>query len=345
MDFKNLFKKKNKEEINLAQIVDFDVDSYKSVAVKSEIFTDVAKNKYFEIPLICAGKNGVYVFVITKYEDEKHLLGINAEVSRSLEVCSGVFIFIRTVNKDCFVNGNKLVEIDYMLDKFENLYYNNLYSRTEQIQLNFNSELDMLNKPVVPEDFLKSKNRVAVDRVSSVYLKRLSERIKRLKDKKTKMDTKFYYKDGVKYVRHPVIIFGVITGEEYYPTSDEDPWKFLLLTVFGGIFGVHKFKAGEFFKGIGYILSCGCFGIGYLTDIFSILTGTYFVKQVNYSGDSDNGYSKEKTKIYVDELDKAHKFQGWALMAASIGFVVFCFRVIYSPILSAISYALVNQTM
>lgn len=55
-------------------------------------------------------------------------------------------------------------------------------------------------------------------------------------------------------------------------TKEINKWSALLLCLFFGVFGVHKFYEGK--KGIGilYIFTLGLFGIGWIVDLIIILT-------------------------------------------------------------------------
>ena len=52
----------------------------------------------------------------------------------------------------------------------------------------------------------------------------------------------------------------------------------LLLTIFLGEFGIHRFLAGKIGTGIIWLLTCGCFGIGYIVDIIQVVTGKFTKK-------------------------------------------------------------------
>lgn len=47
--------------------------------------------------------------------------------------------------------------------------------------------------------------------------------------------------------------------------------KDLIIVIFGGIFGIHKFINGDIKMGIIYLCTCGLFGIGWLVDIIKVL--------------------------------------------------------------------------
>ncbi len=48
-------------------------------------------------------------------------------------------------------------------------------------------------------------------------------------------------------------------------------WVSLLLCLFLGMFGAHKFYEGKIISGIAYMLTSGLFGIGWIIDILKIL--------------------------------------------------------------------------
>lgn len=63
---------------------------------------------------------------------------------------------------------------------------------------------------------------------------------------------------------------GVIHG-----ISKKDKTAALVLCIFFGIFGVHKFYVGKIGMGITYFLTMGLFGFGWIIDIILIATGSF----------------------------------------------------------------------
>ena len=52
----------------------------------------------------------------------------------------------------------------------------------------------------------------------------------------------------------------------------------LLITIFLGELGVPRFMTGKIGTGIIWLLTCGCFGIGYIVDIVNVATGKFTKK-------------------------------------------------------------------
>jgi restriction system protein len=58
-------------------------------------------------------------------------------------------------------------------------------------------------------------------------------------------------------------------------TSDRSKKTAFLLCLFGGIIGLHMYYVGRIGRGFLYTITAGLFLLGWLTDLFKILLGTF----------------------------------------------------------------------
>lgn len=64
--------------------------------------------------------------------------------------------------------------------------------------------------------------------------------------------------------------------------SPKNRWVALVLAIFGGYFGIHRFYVGKIGSGIIYLFTVGLFGVGWIVDIFCILCGSFADKKGDF---------------------------------------------------------------
>lgn len=67
----------------------------------------------------------------------------------------------------------------------------------------------------------------------------------------------------------------VMAYNETYDTSRKNKITALLLCIFLGVFGIHRFYVGKVGTGILYMFTGGLFGIGWIIDIVLIASGSF----------------------------------------------------------------------
>lgn len=63
--------------------------------------------------------------------------------------------------------------------------------------------------------------------------------------------------------------------ERYIITSNKSKKIAFVLCLFGGLIGLHHFYVGNILKGILYLFTLGLFGVGFIIDLVSIITGNF----------------------------------------------------------------------
>lgn len=144
-----------------------------------------------------------------------------------------------------------------------------------------------------------------------------------------------YTEDGVLLVRKQeqgkAGALGLLpeSREFWFQCSEKNPDRQYLQMVLGGWFGLHKFMEGNWFQGLGYLLTCGCFGVFYLYDLFSMVCGNYCVKKVSYV-DKDGEIERKMQKIYFGPLQ--HRKRAMFLFLLAVVILVLAVWVVYQPI-------------
>lgn len=283
----------------------------------SEIYEDKPVSNTMNIEMACIGSNGVFIFASSKVEDIKVINKNITDMFRTYSLPkNGSFVFIRTEEKDYFLmEDGSLREIEYVLDKFQALFDNTMRPMVDLVYINFANNYEMLFEPDIPDEYKDHDGNIlkvedtgelknVVIRVSSSIIKEVVSRFERGSEETLGKNEEIIDENGNKYRKFSTKTkyLGYSYKEDWYPIANDDPTSFLILTILGGWFGLHKYKVGQVFQGILYTLTAGGFGVFYVFDIISMLLGDYSVVSTSYEETEEGKLKQVKSKIYLDKI-------------------------------------------
>ena len=355
--YSRLFKsfKKNAEA---APYPEFDGTDYKALFGDEVRFAeDVPISDTSKASLVAVDASGLYAFIVTKSEDADEIRQDVRQFLTNYGVPAGkAFTFIRTRGTDLFLNNDRdetVISIEHPLDRLECLLENNSRPLIDVSYIGFKDNAERLYSPSLPDEYKDNDgNPIKVhgdgepSYVPSLLtrqdVRRITERLESAGSIREGGNEK-HDLNGVRYRKFNTRtkLFGYSVREDWYPIADEDPDRYLLLTILGGWFGLHKFTSREYGSGIFYLLTFGGFGIFYLFDVLSILCGTYSVNQTEYFENESGVLTRKKTKVFLDKvsLDPIK----WLALAVSAAIAFITFRYVYVNALEWLNMALSGQ--
>ncbi len=131
---------------------------------------------------------------------------------------------------------------------------------------------------------------------------------------------------------------GLAAGEKWFKVSERDENMMFWITSILGTFGVHKLINGEFGAFIGYLLTCGGFGVFGILDVLQFLTGSAGYEEVQYIEDDNTQVKRKKERVYYRRLSNM-----WVIPVGLICACVVTFsslNLIYKPLIRDISKGL-----
>ena len=280
-----------------------DRDHFISIAAISEYYEDLVIDGH-EIPLLFIGSNGVYVCMETS--DEKAY----GAVEKALALKVGqLFVFVVSDTDTGRLYDYKdhvFVEIeDNIYEAFENCYYNHLIPQAELFHIVFHKPADYCENVVYTiecSNYEEDAKPFVMPVIFGTQLVVVERRIEEIKNAPV-CDGKYrIYPDGSMEIKRIVTesVAGVSTfiekGEVYYPCMDTDGDQFFLLTLLGGLIGLHKYKTGNYLKGIFYTLTFGCCGVFYILDLIAIIIGGYNYRMIQK--DASSGIVQYQRKCF-----------------------------------------------
>ena len=321
-----------------------DRELLKEISAVSEFYEDITIDKY-EIPLLFTGMNGVYVCIPAGNSDS-----FDTELYTSIRNKLGlrdtqIFLFrVASDDAGCFydyINGFTAMENIY--EAYQNCYVNHLIPQTDLYHITFDtpaSYCEPVNYEPERESYEEDADTYVLPIISEKLIVSVEQKLVDIQNAPVQSGNYRTYLDGHMEVKRTVTqsVAGISTfvesGTAYFPCMDMDGDKFFMLTFLGGLFGVHKFKTGNYLKGLFYLLTCGCAGVFYVLDLVSILLGGY-----NYSmivTDKSRGTVEfQKKRFYSKPLQNKKKAALLILAAIAVAFVVV--TVFYIPVLDYVN--------
>ena len=144
-----------------------------------------------------------------------------------------------------------------------------------------------------------------------------------------------YTEDGILLVRKQETVrvgvydTGPIGRGLWYRCSGDDPDCHYRRMVLFGWFGWHRFRERSFGAGMFYLLTCGCFGVFYLYDLVSMLTGSYSYREISYR-EGEAGLERHKSKIYYGPMEDRKK--GLLLLPLAAVILAAAVLFLYQPV-------------
>lgn len=305
---------------------------YKSIPVSVPYVDDISDDDVFYDELeigkihmagMIVGYAAIYTFIGFNgvFDEPKMLHDIELLKTRlGLSVPGIFYVFIS--EKENYIYNSDIEHLIVMdNDMFANIY-TNMRHAFNPLQLSF-SEI------VETREFDQEIN----ENIGVNYIDQLIETLNQLIAEKEEENLKFFYDDdGNKYAKHGTnaklkigkngsVKIPYISQDEWFRVDSTDPFKLLIMTVFGGWFGLHKFQEGNKALGRIYLLTCGGFGVMYILDVFSLVTGTAY---------RTIGHGSERERIYYDRVDNFWINAGMFLISMVIAY--FAVNVIYKSL-------------
>lgn len=326
-----------------------DRELLKEISIISGFYEEINIDNHV-IPLMFSGMNGLYICTenvtddaldIKIYTAVKNKLGLNDDQ---------VFLFgIAEDDTGRFYDyRDGFVYMENIYEAYQNCYANHLIPQADLFHIQFDSPSSYCKSVEYEQscdNYEEDAESYIVPVISEKRLFKLEQKIAALLEEPVQDGQYRVYPDGRMEVKRTVTqsVAGISTfiekGSAYYPCMDADGDKFFLLTFLGGWFGFHKFKTGNYLKGLFYALTCGCCGVFYILDLLSILLGGYNYSMITC--DKSGGTVEfQKKKFYSRPLQ--NKMRAVLLLVAAIAVAFLLINFIYIPVLENVNVFLAN---
>ena len=303
-------KKKIKEQIKPAVFPEVDIEEIERILEDPESLKGITHSSTLKVSYLSIQKRGIIAILSSSITDEKNLLKeVNSFLREYKLYRQGVYTFAGTPGGWRFITDGGAFIIEDIYDCLDCLQYNLSIPKTKLACFDEMTPYELVSDYIDIEGLSED----AEIKSSGFFIPSIPERVisdlhYMINEKKSSAEEDpdfFYDEEGVRYEKHAASngIWGLKLFEAWYPVTDEDPDRFFMTALIGGIFGAHKFKAHQFGQGLFYLLTVGGLGVFYILDLISIISGTYYINQVRYV-EEGNGLQRQKLRIYMGKPSK-----------------------------------------
>lgn len=321
-----------------------DRELLKEISAVSGFYEEIKIDSH-TVPLMFTGINGVYVCVDAVSSDEVCKAMFDA-TKKKLGLRDGQLFLFKIADDDSgsfydYTNGFAPMENIYAA--YENCYANHLIPQADLFHIQFetpSSYCKCVEYEPSCDNYEEDAESYITPVISEKQLTAVEKRLVDILDEPVQNGQYRTYPDGRMEVKRAVtksvagISTFIETGTVYYPCMDVEGDKFFWLTFLGGCFGIHKFKTGNYLKGLFYLLTCGCCGVFYILDLISILLGGYNYSMINCDR-SKGTVEFQRKKYYSRPVQNKKRAILLLIVAVVIAFLLVKF--IYIPVIENIN--------
>ncbi|MBP3274930.1 MAG: TM2 domain-containing protein [Butyrivibrio sp.] len=134
---------------------------------------------------------------------------------------------------------------------------------------------------------------------------------------------------------------GLVSGKKWFRVSDRDESAMFWITAMLGSFGIHKLLVGNIKAFIGYLLTCGGFGVLSCLDVLQFLSGSAGYDEVDYVEDEKGIITRIKEKVFFRRLSNRWIVPVGLVCSAVVTFI--SVQVIYKPVMVRINESLFTR--
>lgn len=302
------------------------------------------------IPLMFTGINGAYICMDDVSSDDLCKTVYDA-TKKKLGLKDNQLFLFKIADDDSgsfydYMNG--FVQMEDIYGAYQNCYANHLIPQADLFHIQFDSPssyCECVEYEPLCDNYEEDAESYIVPVISEKQMAVVEKKLVDIFEEPVQDGQYRIYPDGRMEVKRTVTqsVAGISTfmetGTVYYPCMDVEGDKFFLLTFLGGWLGVHKFKTGNYLKGLFYALTCGCCGVFYVLDLLSILFGGYNYSMI--SCDRSRGTVEfQKKKFYSRPLK--NKKRAILLTIAAVAVVFLLVNFIYIPALENVNVFVAN---